>query len=120
HVLAFWYNGIDGKRFAGSDYCKTGYLMAKLVNEESTRLYPSFFVNQSVWVYFRLGELYLNYAEAINEYEQSPAKAYAFINRIRNRAGLPNLEDNLSFTDMRDRIKHERWIELAFETHRFF
>lgn len=120
HELAFWYDGIDGRRFAGSDYCKTGYLMRKIVNERSTRLYPSFFVNQSVWVYFRLAEQYLNYAEAINEYEQSPAKAYPYVNAIRNRAGLPDLPEGLSYTEMRDRIKHERRIELAFETHRFF
>jgi len=94
--------------------------MRKLVNERSTRLYPSFFVNQSVWVYFRLGEQYLNYAEAINEYEQSPAKAYPYVNAIRKRAGLPDLPEGLSYMEMRDRIKHERQIELAFETHRFF
>jgi len=120
HELAFWYNGIDGKRFAGSDYCKTGYLMRKIVNPRSTRNYPSFYVNQSVWVYFRLGEQYLNYAEAINEYEQSPTKAYPYINALRNRSGLPNLPAGLTYQQMRDKIKHERRIELAFETHRFF
>lgn len=41
-------------------------------------------------------------------------------NAIRNRAGLPNLPAGLTQEEMRNRIKHERRIELAFETHRFF
>lgn len=120
HELQFWYDGIDGKRYAGSDYCKTGYLMRKIVNQKSTRLHPSFFVNQSVWIYFRLGEQYLNYAEAINEYEQDPDKAYPYVNAIRKRAGLPELPEDLTYEQMKEHIKHERRIELAFETHRFF
>ena len=32
HELAFWYEGVDGKKYAGSDYCKTGYLMRKINN----------------------------------------------------------------------------------------
>jgi len=120
HELQFWFDGIDGKRFAGSDYCKTGYLMRKIVNQESTRLHPFFHVKQAVWVYFRLGEQYLNYAEAINEYDQNPDKAYPYINAIRNRAGLPDLPTGLNYEQMKECIKHERRIELAFETHRFF
>ena len=65
HTLEFWYTGVDGKNNAGSDYCKTGYLMKKLI-------YPTVIPFQSYpvqqWVYIRLGEIYLNYAEALNEY----------------------------------------------------
>ena len=116
HTLEFWFHGIDGKGHAGSDYCKTGYLMKKLLYP--TRV-PWQYTPLMQWVYIRLGEMYLNYAEAVNEYE-GPAKAYAYVNDIRKRAGLPELPRGLSKEQMRERIRHERRIELAFEVHRFF
>lgn len=116
HVNEFWFRGIDGKNNAGSDYCKTGYLMKKL--HYPTRI-PWQYTPNMMWVYIRLGEIYLNAAEAINEY-YGPADAYKYVNAIRNRAGLPDLPEGLSADQMRERIKHERRIELAFEVHRFF
>lgn len=116
HYNEFWFTGMDGKNNAGSDYCKTGYLLKKMHN-------PSFikgtYIPLQTSIYIRLGEIYLNAAEAINESE-GPANAYPYVNEIRNRAGLPNLPEGLNKDEMRDRIKHERRIELAFETHRFF
>ena len=117
HYLEFWYTGVDGKNNAGSDYCKTGYLMRKLVSPERI---PWKYTPNQIWVYIRLGETYLNLAEAINEYYGPTAECYDAINAIRTRAGLPGLPSGLSKEEMRDRIKHERRIELAFETHRFF
>ena len=114
----FWWTGKDGRRGAGSDYCKTGYLLAKLVNPKVNTLTNTGFEWRN-WVYFRMSEIYLNYAEAINEAE-GPAKAYEYVNRIRNRVGLPNLPLNLTQSQMRTAIHHERRIELAFETHRYF
>ena len=116
HTNEFWFKGMDGKNNAGSDYCKTGYLMKKL--HYPSRV-PWQYTPQLMWVYIRLGEIYLNAAEAINEY-YGPADAYQYINAIRTRAGLPELESGLSQDQMRDKIKHERRIELAFEVHRFF
>lgn len=124
HELAFWYEGVDGKKYAGSDYCKTGYLMRKINNIDITS--NPLKTEKTFWIYFRLGEIYLNCAEALNEYAgPSTANAdghdaYYYINEIRNRSGLPGLPDGLSKEQMRERIKHERRIELAFETHRFF
>lgn len=117
HVNEFWYTGIDGKNNAGSDYCKTGYLMKKLVYPNHVPWTPA--PNQ-VWIYFRLGEIYLNYAEALNEYSGPVADVYRYVNAIRTRAALPGLQSGLDMDSMRDRIKHERRIELAFETHRWF
>lgn len=117
HTLEFWYNGIDGKGHAGSDYCKTGYLMKKLVYP--TRV-PWQYTPLMQWVYIRLGEMYLNYAEALNEHSGPVADVYTYVNAIRNRAGMPDLPKGLSKDEMRKRIRHERRIELAFEVHRFF
>ena len=117
HVNEFWFYGIDGKNNAGSDYCKTGYLMKKLH-------YPNRVPWQStpnqVWIYFRLGEIYLNYAEALNEYSGPVKDVYDYVDAIRARAALPGLKSGLSKEQMRERIHHERRIELAFEVHRWF
>lgn len=118
HVLEFWYNGVDGKKYGSSDYCKTGYLMRKHNNIENTS--NPWSVTKTTYNYFRVGELYLNYAEALNEYAGPVEEVYTAVNAIRERAGLPPLEEGLSKEQMRDKIKHERRIELAFESHRFF
>ncbi|MPN46206.1 hypothetical protein SDC9_193789 [bioreactor metagenome] len=59
----------------------------------------------------------MNYAEAKFELGDEDA-ARRYINMIRARAGMPPVD--ASDTDLRDRIRHERRIELAFEGHRFF
>lgn len=118
HTLELWYNGIDGRRNAGSDYCKTGYLMRKAMNERNR--WNPWQVEQNTWIMFRMAEMYLNYAEALNEFSGPTAEVYDHVNAIRDRSGLPGLETGLSKEEMRERIKHERRIELAFETHRFF
>lgn len=70
---------------------------------------------------FRVTELYLNYAEALNEAAGSPSSTvYQYINDIRARAGMPNLPTGLSKAEMRTRIKNERDLELCFEDHRMW
>lgn len=118
HYCEFWYTGMDGRGVVtGSDYCKTGYNMRKLMHPDSknNEYWP-----RTVWCYIRLGEIYLNAAEAINEYAGPTEECYKYVDAIRNRAGLPGLEKGLSKEQMREKIRHERRIELAFETHRFF
>lgn len=60
----------------------------------------------------RLGEVYLNYAEAVlgNNASTSDATALMYVNALRDRAGLAP-KDNLTFED----LLHERRIELALE-----
>ena len=116
--LYFWKTGKDGRDYAGSDYCKTGYLQKKLVDPDFS--ITPFRENRRSRVFFRLGEIYLNYAEALNEYQGPVADVYNYVNVIRNRAGLPDLPTGLTKEQMQDKIRHERRIELAFEGHRFF
>lgn len=77
------------------------------------------------WTYrrfaiIRAAELYLNYAEALNEAEGPTATVYKLVNDIRDRANQPELPKGLDKLQMRDRIRHERRIELVFENHRFW
>ncbi len=114
----FWYTGKDGRRGAGSDYCKTGYLIAKIINPNANPSTGAGYTRKA-WLYMRLAEIYLNYAEAINEAE-GPAKAYLYVNKIRSRAGIPDLPAGLDKDQMREAIYRERRIELAFEGQRYW
>jgi starch-binding outer membrane protein, SusD/RagB family len=68
------------------------------------------------WVRFRLGEIYLNAAEAAFELNKMDT-AVLYINKLRERAGFP--ANSLSMADLTlDRLRNERRIELAFEDHR--
>lgn len=68
----------------------------------------------------RYADVLLMYAEALNEQAANNDDAYKSINRIRNRAGLPNLTVNLSKDQFRDSLLLERRLELAFEGHRWY
>lgn len=73
--------------------------------------------------YFRYAEILLNQAEALNEYYDEPSqdsRIYDNLNAVRDRVGMPKLPEGLTKEQMRNRIKHERHVELAFEDHYFF
>jgi hypothetical protein len=71
-------------------------------------------------MYIRLGELFLNYAEALNESEPTNPDILTYLNFIRVRGGIPALVAGLDQATMRKLIQRERCIELAYEGHRFF
>lgn len=98
---------------------KTGYYVYKFINDQS----PIRNANQTAtqpWKYIRYGEILLNYAEAHNEAAGPDATVYSAINQLRKRAGMPDLPAGLTQAAMRERIRNERRVELAFEEHRFF
>lgn len=114
--------GLD-RPSSGTYVNPTGYNTRKFVNEarftaDGTAITPG--LNEPTpWIHIRYAEILLNYAEAINE-AVGPADAYEPVNQIRRRAGLPDLPAGLSQSELRDRIRHERRIELVFEEHRFW
>jgi hypothetical protein len=68
------------------------------------------------WVLFRLGETYMNAAEAAFELGLTD-EAQGYVTALRERAGFPaNSLTKLT----RDKIRSERWAELAFEDHRIW
>ena len=81
---------------------------------------------------FRLGELYLNFAEAAyNSVGPDAAvegkasgvgalSAREAVNIVRARADMPPLPTGLSSEEFQVRYRNERQVELAFEEHRFF
>jgi len=99
---------------------KTGYYLRKFMREDLPIINPWDVAGVQNWIYFRYGEILLNYAEAQNEAVGPDGSVYEAINQIRERAGMPALPAGLSQSEMRERIRHERRIELAFEEHRFY
>lgn len=71
------------------------------------------------WITFRLAEFYLNYAEALNEIGGDPGQIIWALNEIRNRVDMPGYTYT-NKEDMREKIRRERAVELAFEEHRYF
>jgi len=74
------------------------------------------------WVYLRYADVLLMYAEAKNEVSGPDPSVYTAINAVRTRPGvsMPPIPTGLSQANMRDRIRHERRIELALEGQRYF
>lgn len=103
-----------------NDATKTGYNLRKfmdpvIVNADAGNGYNN-------WIIIRLGEVLLNYAEAQNEATGPDASVYKAVNDVRSRpsVNMPPLPVGLNQLQMRNKIRHERSIELAFEEHRFF
>jgi len=66
-------------------------------------------------IVIRLAEVLLMYAEAQNEIAGPDASVYQAMTDVRARAGLPPLPAGLTKEEMRQKIRHERRVELAFE-----
>jgi hypothetical protein len=106
----------------------TGYYLKKYVREDIVIEGNNTNTKEHVWVIFRLAEIYLSLAEAMNEaYGPTTAPAgFAMdattaLNMIRTRTavGLPAVS-GLSQAELRTAIIRERQVELAFEDHRFW
>ncbi|MBT29386.1 MAG: RagB/SusD family nutrient uptake outer membrane protein [Thalassobius sp.] len=95
---------------------KSGYNIRKFLDENYVTNSWNFPTTKN-WIWFRLGEQYLNYAEAL--YMQGKeTEAKDALNVIRNRAQMPEVTD--SGADLWDRIVNERRVELCFEEHRYY
>lgn len=112
----------------------TGHLAKKPVHRLSsfvtTATSPTYY--RYAFPIIRLADLYLMYAEALNEVKGTPdSEVYEYIDLVRNRTGLSGVveswaahsihpEKPLTQEGMREIIKKERMIELAFEGQRFW
>lgn len=110
------------------DAPQNGYLIRKKIS-------PDLNVKQGTYKYrpgivYRLGEAYLNYAEALNESDPGNGEILFYLNKIRERAGIRqyttgetdanyihvNLNDQ---AEMRKLIRAERRVELSCEGIRY-
>ena len=123
-LLETFQGGINGEPLTGAT--PTGYYLKKLCNgaislASNSKLTES----RHTWLTFRMGEFYLNYAEAVFKYlgsadatsSEFPMSAREAANKTRERAGMPGLSTSGDFWT---RYCNERFVELAFEGHRFW
>lgn len=124
--LETFVGGLNGQPLAYAT--PTGYYLKKYVTESVQIAGNGANTCKHVWVTFRLSEFYLNYAEAMLNLSGDGYKAetgftmtpkYA-IDLVRKRAGLAGIEDGLSASQFKEKYEKERFVELAFEGHRFF
>lgn len=110
HIIGL--NGIGG----GGEISQTGFYVRKYIQPAYDK---ALVVNNSSfqqYIDLRYGEVLLNYAEAAIELGKT-SDAKTAINEIRSRAGIKVLS-NAEVT--RDKVRHERSIELALEPHRYW
>lgn len=110
----------DGKNSKSGCKAQFAYFNRKyIVGYEDNGISPK--VWRPLSIVLRLTELYLNYAEALNEYYGPTTEVYNRINAIRSRSGMIGLPTGIITTEeMRLWIQRERAIELCFEDSRFF
>ena len=114
-------------------YCKSGYFVKKTINFQTTQSSSGAeSVSKYPWPVMRLADLYLLYAEALNESMATPDESvYEYIDKVRARAGLEGvLESWANWSNVPDKpktqagmraiIHQERMIELAFEGPRYY
>jgi hypothetical protein len=129
-------NGEAANISEGRHRSVTGYMPKKLVNyqgEYEDRDRGDYIVMEYAYPIIRLADLYLLYAEALNEAEGPSSEVYQWIDLVRERAGLEGVVDSWSKyavdahkndpadkNKLRGIIQRERLIELSFEGHRYW
>lgn len=131
--LRFLLGQMEGGRIGTERYTVTGFYIKKLAHPETVNVGSGSWIPKPYdWPIMRLADLYLLYAEALNESLTSPNESvYEYIDKVRQRAGLKSVAESWNnyslFSEkyktkegMRDIIHQERSIELMFEGVRFW
>ena len=97
----------------------TGYNVRKFLVPVS--ISADYNTNAANFVVLRYADVLLMEAEALNELGRT-SEAVEPLYKVRARAGLTDKSAlrSLSTEEMREKIRHERRMELAFEGHRWF
>lgn len=107
----------------------TGYYLKKYCQSaiNTTNAQPT--TAYHTWITYRMGEFYLNYAEALFRYfgndaykndSEFPQPANTFVNKTRQRSKMPDFPAGMDSEKWWAKYQNERMVELAFEGHRFW
>lgn len=115
-----WHGGLDSPESSIGSWnaSKTAYAFKKFM-VESIPPAGSSVKPENPWIFFRLAEFYLNYAEIMYELGNEE-QAREYVNKVRARQSVNMPPVTVSGEKLRDKIRNERRVELAFEGHRFF
>lgn len=118
----------DGSMTYGADF-RPNNIIYSATRYYCRKMWPEVYVRNTTqralfnFIFFRYGEVLLNYAEAQNEAAQNNNErllAVNAVNEIRRRVSMPDLPNNLTKEALRKAIRMERAVELAFEDHRWY
>ena len=104
----------------------TGYYLKKYVDGSCVTTTDNQTTRRHTWILFRLGEFYLDYAEAVfNATGSANDATYGMtaneaINVLRNRSDIKMPKFTEDGDAWVERYERERLVELAFENHRFW
>ena len=104
----------------------TGYYLRKYVDGSCVTTADNQTYSRHTWILFRLGEFYLDYAEAVfNATGSANDATYGMtaneaINVLRSRADIQMPKFTEDGDEWVKRYERERLVELAFENHRFW
>lgn len=96
----------------------TGYYIRKFISPSENNYYYGS-RQPEPYIQIRYAEVLLNYAEACLGLGDEPS-ARSAMNKIRERAGMPDVSNSETGTALLARYRNERRVELAWEGHRFF
>lgn len=110
---------VGGKDRETADTDGTGLLLYKFSQDytEATSI-----GQVDSWPAMRLAEVFLSYAEVINEANGGPnSDAYDLVNRVRNRVGIGDLsKTDMTQEEFREAILRERACEFGYEEVRWY
>lgn len=124
---AFGHDWYASPTESSKGYCYTGYTMNKFWRGDLGITGSTSYMHADPMI--RMAELYLNYAEAVNEAfgpsgtgGNCTLTAIDAINKVRSRVGMPGVlsEYTRDKETFRDRVWNERNVELAFEGHHYY
>lgn len=102
--------------YLGADNCsKTGLTWAKYLAPMNQ--YADIWNTKCQPIVFRYAEVLLTYCEAANELNGPSAQIYSYLNKVRERAGMPDVDQAKYNTKekLRELIRRERAVEFAGE-----
>lgn len=123
--ITYFHRGTPNEKGIAAQSSPNGYLLYKRNNRTVSNASGGVQGVTRPSIIFRLAEFYLLYAEALNEVDPGNADVLKYVNLVRTRAGIPNLQVlNSSIVGNKDlqrlAIQRESRIELATEGQRFF
>jgi hypothetical protein len=96
----------------------TGYYNRKYIPRQNENLGDANLTQPNNYRAIRFADVLLMAAEALNRGNINDVLALDYVNQVRNRAGLPDI--NVSGSQLTDEIYRQRRLELVGEGHRFF
>lgn len=121
------FSNFTNHKIYGNDW-KSEWGGRVFIKKYSTDADPIYYWNNNNFRVLRFADILLLYAEVINEVEGPTTKALECLNRVRNRAGLSNIQESGYYNGaaissnkdaFREQIKIERTLELSLECVRW-